>query len=498
MMSGLAWTERWPTTDFTGWKAAPWVGLAAALAGVAVSFSPWVAVLAAGALIWSWLVVRHWSIVVPLTLAVSVAIPRYVYTVGGLTLNAERVLLPTLFGVFVLRNLGKPLVHGRAHLLLLLSLGVTALSSVVNAPDNSESLRLTLLIAIACAPFWLLPNIAPDMQSVRRATLIFVSIGVVEAVFGQVAVAANTLLDVNLGVQLDSLTSAWAAYGSQWEGNTFGSFVAAAAAMTMGWMVWSNHTRRTRVLGGVALAVLAGGLVASLSRGAWLGVGAGAIVVVLYMRPRWKIAGLAVALVALVGMMTLGDPAQPSSADPGQAALTRLSLLSDPIQGNLDGIMLERLYIYDLAFHGWLEQPIIGWGAGALGQRFSYLSLDLPAWVGNLELHALHDSGLLGALGLLGVMGGTIVSLIRALRRQPGANRANRGLLVGLLASCVTLLVAYQTTEATWLGYTWYVFGLAWAGARASGIPADQLSVTRAIPAQRAASPEELRREAAR
>jgi O-antigen ligase len=470
MMSSLIVSERWRAGGFTGWMPVVCIGLAAALAGVAVSLSPLMATLAAGALLWFWLLMRYWPVVAPLTLMVSVAVPRYVYLLGNVSINAERLLLPMLFGVFLLRQIGNPLVYGRAHLLLLLSLAVNALSSWINAPDSSESLRLTLLTATVCLPFLLVPNLARDIQSVRRATFIFIAAGVLEALFGQVAVAANTLLGVNIGVQLDALTGSWAAYGSQWEGNTFGSFVAAAAVMTLAWLVSPNQTRGMRVLAGVLLAVLLGGLIVSLSRGAWLGAAAGGVVVVLSMRQRWKIAALVAVVVAFMGLLAVSDGVQPTSADPAQtAALTRLSLLTDPIQGNFDGVTVERLYTYDLAFRDWLEQPIIGWGAGTLGQRFSYLSVELPAWVGNLELHALHDSGLLGALGLLGAMGGTAIALIRALRRQSTANQSNRSLLVGLLASCVTLLVAYQATEATWLGYTWCVFGLAWASARTVG-----------------------------
>jgi O-antigen ligase len=177
-------------------------------------------------------------------------------------------------------------------------------------------------------------------------------------------------------------------------------------------------------------------------------------------------------LLAFMGLLTLIDGLQSSSPDGAEsAALTRLTLLGDPVHGSFDGVTIERLYTYDLAFRGWLEQPIIGWGAGSLGQRSSYVSVELPAWVGNLELHALHDSGVVGAVGLLGAMGGTVLALLRALRRRPPANRE---LLVGLLAACVALLVAYQATEATWLAYTWCVFGLAWSAARASAAPSDQ------------------------
>jgi O-antigen ligase len=468
VVRSLALLDRLPTDGSARWIPVVWIMLAAALAGVSVSLSPWLTALATAALVGIWLLLRYWSVLAPVTLVLCVAIPRYVYSIGTISINAERVVIPALFGLLLVTQVGNPLVYGRAHLLLLLSLAVSALSSTINAPDTGDSLRLTLLTGITCLPFLLVPNIATEIQSVRRATVMFIWSGVLEAIFGLVAVGINALSGINIGVQLDALTGAWAAYGSQWEGNTFGSFVGAATVMTTAWLVAPDQSRRMRALAGVALAVLIGGLIVSLSRGAWLGTAAGALVVVLSLPRRWKIAALVGAMLVLAGLLTMSDGLQFASPDPEQsAALTRLSLLADPV----DGITIERLYTYDLAFRDWLEQPIIGWGAGSLGQRSSYVSVELPAWVGNLELHAVHDTGVLGAVGLLGAMAGTTFSLIRALRGRPGAHDPNRRLVVGLLAACVTLLVAYQATEATWLGYTWYLFGLAWAARRAVGAP---------------------------
>jgi O-antigen ligase len=470
VVSSVPLSISWKSGRSTGWMAPLWIGFAAVVAAVGVSFSPWLTVFAIGGSIWTWLLARYWSILAPLTLLICVAIPRYQYSIGTVSVNAERILIPALFGLLLMRQIGRPLIYGRAHLLLLLAMVVSAMSSIVNAPDTGESLRLTLLAGITCLPFLFIPNTATDIQAVRRVTSMFVCCGVLEALFGQMAVVANAVYGVNIGVQLDALTGGWAAYGSQWEGNTFGSFVGAATVLSMCWLVAPGQSRRMRALAGVAIAVLIGGLVVSLSRGAWLGTAVGAVVVVVSLPSRWKIAALIGVVLAFTGLLTVIDGLQLFSSEAeGPAALTRLSLLGDPIQGSFDGVTIERLYTYDLAFRGWQEQPIIGWGAGSLGQRSSYLSVELPAWVGNLELHALHDSGVLGAAGLLGAMGGTVLALIRALRRWPGVHNPNRDLLVGLLAACIVLLVAYQATEATWLGYTWCVFGLAWAAARSEG-----------------------------
>jgi O-antigen ligase len=148
----------------------------------------------------------------------------------------------------------------------------------------------------------------------------------------------------------------------------------------------------------------------------------------------------------------------------GQAVTQRVGLVGSLLQGNLGPGSEERVYAFDLAIRSWLEQPVFGWGAGSFGQQYRYQSVNLPAWVSNLEIHALHDSGVIGAIGLALALSVTVVSLWRAASRPQDPRDA--AIRVGLLAACVTFLIAFQATEATWLGFSWFVFGLAWAASR--------------------------------
>ena len=147
--------------------------------------------------------------------------------------------------------------------------------------------------------------------------------------------------------------------------------------------------------------------------------------------------------------------------------VTRISTLSDLLNGGFDSLFAldERSYTYELALRDWLDHPFIGWGAGSFGDKYLYRSIDVPAWIGNLEIHALHDSGIIGFLGLMTALFGTLISLARAILRTPTTNHSQRGIMVGLLGACIGLLVAFQMTEATWLSYGWYVFGLSWTAA---------------------------------
>jgi O-antigen ligase len=462
-------------------RAAAAVGLVA-VAGVGAGAAAWarplVALAAAVAVVVGLVLLRLWGTAALLVLSLSVIVPRYVYAVGGINVNVERVALPLLLAAMVIVLARKQTVtirFGWSHLFLALFIGATALASLTNAPNASDSLRLTLLIAIASLPIWILPSLGLEPRAIRTAFHVFLGLGAVEALFGLLALVVFQLRGIDLGVQTDWLTHAPAPYGSLWESNIFGGFLAAVLVAAIALLLTIRRNgRRTWVLG-LLVAILAAGLLASLSRGAWLGAMAGSVVVLALLGARRKgiIIGVGSAIVLTFATVQILFPASPVWS----AAQQRVGTLSDLNGLQSDPTTVERLYSYDLAIHDWLQHPLIGSGAGALGQTYDTLSQQIPVWVANLELHALHDSGLIGLIGLLGAILGTMASLWAAIRRLPPQDTAKRGILVGMLGACVALTVAFQATEGTWLAYSWYVFGLGWAAASAFGAaPARSLS----------------------
>lgn len=429
-------------------------------------------------------------------LVVSVTIPRFVFPVAGVNANAERAVGPLVaLGVVaaalargqVGRLSARQLSNLRAfNSLPVLGLAVfilaNGLGALLNAPRRGDSLRLTLLIALVSLPFWLVPALTRTPRLGRFAGQAFVAAGLAEAGLGLGLLALFQLARQNWGLQnalfgvyqtdsaqpglrLETLTWLMAPYATQWEGNTFGSFVAAALVLLLGWGLPTRRGRRQSVLLAVGVAILAVALAVSLARGAWLGAAAGLAVVFIcggFRRGRLLLgagltAGGGVAALYLLGFGGIVE-----------RLAQRVGYLAGIWQGPTDISTIERLHTFNLAWQGWLQQPLIGWGAGSFGQLYTYATNDNPAWIGNLELHALHDGGLLGLLGLALALLVPVAALIRSLRRPQALppHPIPRGLRVGLLGACVTLLVAYQASEATWLGFTWFVFGLAWTAGR--------------------------------
>src|SRR5205823_5203889 len=113
----------------------------------------------------------------------------------------------------------------------------------------------------------------------------------------------------------------------------------------------------------------------------------------------------------------------------------------------------------ELAWQAWPASPLLGHGTGAFGLIYQFD--DEPAWIGNLELHLLYDDGLLGLIGFVGLWIWTALRVARATRQASSLRRRRLG--IGLIGALGALFVAYQTTEGSWLGFTWWYLALALA-----------------------------------
>jgi O-antigen ligase len=425
-------------------------------------------------LIWAGLCVRFRVVLPLLTIVIVIAIPRYVYAINGVSVNAERLVLPLLAVLVAAPTfmLTKRLRLGLPHLGVALWILATALGSIVNAPSPQDSLRLTLLITIATLPLWLLPQILRTKGSVSLAIHSFVVVGLLEAGFGLLALILFTANGINIGVQMDSLTGGVAPYGSQYEGNIFGSFVGAAMvlAVAVSTTVPTSFRYRWFLRGSSIIMALA--VLLSISRGAWLGTLAGLLITFALISGRKTVLALIGVALLSVALLPLFQAAAPTSASTS-TVVQRMQLIPQLLGGSPDATTLERFYAYGRGIEDMSQHPIIGWGAGSLGQLYTGYSSRDPAWLSNVELHAAHDGGIVGLFGLLVALGAVLAAFRRKMTRSVPEHR----LVAGLVGASVCLLVAFQATEATYLGYAWFVFGLTWTGARILGrmtIPATE------------------------
>jgi hypothetical protein len=83
----------------------------------------------------------------------------------------------------------------------------------------------------------------------------------------------------------------------------------------------------------------------------------------------------------------------------------------------------------------------------------------------------LFDTGVVG-LSLLAVVAILVAKWTRrALARPARSWQSGEFVLMGLVVACGALVLCYQMTDGTWMGFSWFVFGLLVAAARAANSP---------------------------
>jgi putative inorganic carbon (hco3(-)) transporter len=218
--------------------------------------------------------------------------------------------------------------------------------------------------------------------------------------------------------------------------------------------------------------VLGAGLLASWSRGGWLGAAAGVGLVVLARSRRMLMAGL-VALLALLLWGAMGGlnpdvlpaPITERLADvPAYLGVGIEQIVAQPVNDENFSV-IERLAHWLAAERMWEMAPWLGVGPGSYATV--YPQVRLPFWedalghAHNIYLNVLAETGLIGLAAYL-LMGGGIVGWLWRQTRQQRPGSWEQALLVGVLGVVAHLTVhqlfdnlyvqGIQLQLALWLG----------------------------------------------
>lgn len=205
--------------------------------------------------------------------------------------------------------------------------------------------------------------------------------------------------------------------------------------------VVSRHPLISRTWDRIAVCIIGGALLLSTSTTAYVGVVVVALIYVLslaYLRlfRRTHAIALSALIGALLATIILFSPAQNlvSSMIVDKAATT-------------SGI--EAITGYILAFHYFLQYPLLGVGWGTVTSR-------------DLILKLLANTGIVGLLAFLAFVVTAMVRLLRVLRGVSANNPTMKWCSVSLLATFVVLLFVMMTSGFEYVyGQIWFVFGLA-------------------------------------
>ena len=374
----------------------------------------------------------------------------------GLLTHGFRLRLSELLGLLILG--GVLLISGfrfpipwPAAIYPLIYVAMETLSTLVNPGDWSRGFKLDILLGVEAV----LAIGAAALVSVLDFRTIARTIVGAGAVAATVAIGLTALYHLHLtsfGVQVDPVTGLCKTYGTMYEANLLGSYLAASLVFSL---VVGRYLGAAWFSGG-SRALMVVGIGLTVSRAIWFAVLVGAVLLLALavlertrLRPRQLITlilGTALTLGVWAGLLELanGHPCGP----------VRASEIST--QGSISG----RFASHALALAEWSSSGLFGEALGlGTGSTKAHLPNDPnQPWISSQAVAALHDTGVVGFVLVFGLLALLLLALIRWHRPS---NSQERWLRYGLAAAILTLLVAFQATTGTLMEFPWLFLGTA-------------------------------------
>jgi O-antigen ligase len=366
-------------------------------------------------------------------------------------------------GAVVLARIAKP-AQTRLPTPYVLGWGIAlcalVILSVPSALDKTIATDQTLVLVasflLACA----LVFACESFKDIRLLTAIFLAVGCVMCAEG----FSNTTTTTNFGVAVSTR-----AVGVFQSPNELGSLAAILLMVALG-VVLSGLPRSYRVLGAIAAVFAISALALSLSRGAWLGAGAGIVGLALFIPWAWRV----LAAVALVGLV-LGLGLGAFNADPTEVQVlqSRFGEILHPVTDPYD----QRPAIWREAEREIGLRPLFGFGPGNFPVA-SARSGSAAQTVGAVHAHDVlltvgAEAGLPAAAAVVAFtlgIGWAAWRTRRALRASPDAAIA-AGFAAALLAVLVHGTVDFTLRNSTLMGLVWVLAALVVASDRIARAP---------------------------
>ena len=329
----------------------------------------------------------------------------------------------------------------------LIYVGMETLSTALNPADWGRGFKLDLLLATEAV---LAVGAATLVRTIDLRTLARIIVGA-GALAASVAIALTVMYALHLtslGVQVDPVTGVCKTYGTMYEANLLGSYLAATLVFSFvvgGYLglVWFTAASRALMVVGIGLTV---------SRAIWFSVLVGVVLLLgLAVMERMRIRKPQLAMLvggAALTVLAWGVILQVASSRPcGRVLASELSP-----QGSINGRLASNV----LALNEWTSSPI--WGLGTGSTRAHLPNDPNQPWISAQGVAALHDTGVVGFVLVVGLVGLLLWAVVRW-RRPPDADE--RWFRYGLAAAIVTLLAAFQATTGTLMEFPWLFLGTA-------------------------------------
>jgi O-antigen ligase len=377
------------------------------------------------------------------------------WELAGFTITPERLLAPLLLCVAALVVAGR---RGRVSAtvppIILVAWMVVALSSSLLSPVSHWALRMWVVQSLAIVFFMTTMVLKPDpikLFASRWFLLVGFVLGPVASVVYGVVIALDGLpvldgwIQYGGGTRLRALTP---------EANLLGAFL---PLLIFG--VWARPDRG-RWGSMVVLIGLHVSLLLTFSRIPWFAYLCACLVYFLLTRRRRYTPAKAI---------TILMPILATVIAACLAATVALLFFSDSQNLFRANSIDARFVMWQLALGDIKTNPILGNGVFSFSEMYpnapQLVGSDTfrSAWISNLFLALIHDTGLLGAALLVAFL---FIVLLRAgfasrrLALASGVDRKRLAVLAALTSAATALLISSQSIPSHGLAIFWLVFGL--------------------------------------
>lgn len=388
----------------------------------------------------------------------SVLLNRYRAEIGPVSVRAEHVVAIVVLFIGSARlfiELGRIWLP-RPTALLFAWWGANLLAALTG-PDLMLGLQNAVRLAIMVTVCLLVINLIPDYSTWRWAITVFLALGVAEASYG---ILTRFLYEfgINLGLQIAYRLKEPVPYGTLEEGNIFGSQCAVWAIIIFS-VILGKNSFREKLPWIIVFFITSTATILSMSRAAWIMLLAGICIIwmtspknVHFRFMRFLLAAIAFPVSLLLLLLF-------SSFMPNIPIIERIQSFSNLKN---DYTWSARLSDWSLAWQGWLERPFFGWGPGSFLKFHGLLRFN-RAWISNLTLRLLQESGIVGLLSFFLFFTSAVLTALRTSFRCLPDEGSH--VLRGLAVSYIVLIgLAYQSTDGIWLASAWVHAGLIISG----------------------------------
>lgn len=406
---------------------------------------------------------RWWPTSGLVLLVVASHFTRFRAELGPVSVRPEHVAVLVVLGVLFLQVLvqRRPVLLDVPVLFALAWFAVNVIATLVNAPDPADSLRHIFRLGLMVLTYLTIINLVRTPRQWWTLFWVFLGLALVQDSYGIIARLVYPL-GINIGVQVTNVLPTPVPYGTLEEGNMFGSQSAVwMVAFLALLLAHPKEPRRRRFVLALAVCITALATLLSLSRGAWVALAVGLALLFVWNEPsrqrRYSRAGLLMLGTPLV-LIVLFALFQVLPATPPLMARMRslTAALSDQTFGNRMADMAQ-------AVSDWAEHPLLGWGPGTSFQLYDQ-RWGTDAWIANQTARTLQETGIAGLIMFWGFLGSVLWIAARAIPKVTAWS--GRAALVGLAIGLITLQIAFQSTDGTWLSYMWIHCALLASGAR--------------------------------